>query len=87
MCKSLIYLLHKVNTLLPFGNRKYAPGYNQSFIGIMVCYSIAIVICHMSRILLSRENERRDREYGPPGISHGLEDITEKDNKDFRYQL
>lgn len=46
-----------------------------------------MVLCELSRFLLSRENKRRDREYGPPGISHGLEDVTEKDNKDFRYQL
>ncbi|KAJ4137145.1 hypothetical protein NW768_002726 [Fusarium equiseti] len=66
---------------------KFAPGYNQSFIGIMVCYVVAMIVCQATRFMLARENKRRDAEYGPPGISHGLEDMTEKENKDFRYQL
>lgn len=53
----------------------------------MVCFAIAVIVCQATRFLLARENARRDAEYGPPGISHGLEDVTEKYNKDFRYQL
>jgi hypothetical protein len=68
-------------------NRKFALGYNQSFIGIMACYGIAMVVCQCTRFILARENRRRDAEYGLPGMSHGLQDMTEKENKDFRYQL
>jgi hypothetical protein len=68
-------------------NRKSAPGYNESFIGIMACYVVAMVFCQLTRFMLARENRRCDAEYGPPGISHGLEDMTEKEKKDFRYQL
>lgn len=68
-------------------NRKFSPRYSQSFKGIMVCFVVAIGIAEGTWFFLARENKRRDAEYGPPGHSHGLEDITEVENKDFRYQL
>lgn len=37
--------------------------------------------------MLVRENERRDRDFGPPTTSHGLEDLTDRENKSFRYNL
>lgn len=67
--------------------RKYSPRYSESFTGIMICFAIAVGICEVTRFLLARENARRDAEYGPAGHSHGLEDLTEIENKDFRYQL
>lgn len=46
-----------------------------------------MIVCQGTRFMLARENKRRDAEYGPSGISHGLVDMTEKENKDFKYQL
>lgn len=53
----------------------------------MICFAIAVGVCEATRFMLARENAQRDANYGRPGVSHGLEDITEKENKDFRYQL
>lgn len=53
----------------------------------MACFAAAMFISEGTRFLLSRENKRRDAEFGLPGESQGLQDLTEKDNKDFRYQL
>jgi hypothetical protein len=36
---------------------------------------------------LEKENKRRDREFGEPGVAHALEDLTDRENKDFRYML
>ncbi|KAH8673289.1 major facilitator superfamily domain-containing protein [Xylariales sp. PMI_506] len=66
---------------------KFSPRYSQSFTGIMVCFAVAVVISEATWFMLRRENMKRDAEYGAAGISHGLEDLTEKENRDFRYQL
>ncbi|KAJ5128113.1 hypothetical protein N7448_008892 [Penicillium atrosanguineum] len=66
---------------------KFAPRYSQSFTGIMVCFAVAIIVSEGTRFMLQRDNIRRDNEYGLPGSSHGLEDMTERQNKDFRYQV
>lgn len=53
----------------------------------MVCLAIACATALLLRVLLSRENKKRDNLYGQPGAEHGLEDLTDKENKDFRYHL
>ena len=37
--------------------------------------------------MLARENKYRAETYGVPEVSHGLEDLTDKENKSFRYNL
>ncbi|KAH7145438.1 major facilitator superfamily domain-containing protein [Dactylonectria estremocensis] len=66
---------------------KYAPRYDESFMGIMICFVICIFVAFLLRWLLARENARRDQEYGVPEMSHGLEDLTDRENKSFRYNL
>ncbi|GJN73281.1 MFS transporter [Purpureocillium lilacinum] len=66
---------------------KYAPRYDNSFTGVMICFVVCVAVAMLLRFLLARENARRDREYGAPNIIHGLEDLTDKENKSFRYNL
>ncbi|KAM5350664.1 hypothetical protein ACJ41O_007169 [Fusarium nematophilum] len=66
---------------------KYAPRYDESFIGIMICFAICVGVSLVLRLVLARENSNRDRLYGPPDASHGLEDMTDKENQSFRYNL
>ncbi|KAF7562910.1 hypothetical protein G7046_g1237 [Stylonectria norvegica] len=66
---------------------KYAPRYDESFIGIMICFAICVFVSLALRFMLSRENKKRNDVYGQPEIIHGLEDMTDKENKSFRYNL
>ncbi|KAM0424159.1 hypothetical protein ACHAPT_010528 [Fusarium lateritium] len=66
---------------------KYAPRYDESFIGIMICFAICVGVALALRVVLARENSKRDSQYGQPELSHGLEDMTDKENKSFRYNL
>ncbi|KAF9894176.1 hypothetical protein FE257_009149 [Aspergillus nanangensis] len=66
---------------------KFGPRYDQSFIGIMVCFAVCAGVALALRVILVRENARRDREYGAPDTLHGLENLTDKENKSFRYNL
>ncbi|RSM12099.1 hypothetical protein CEP52_002617 [Fusarium oligoseptatum] len=62
---------------------KYAPRYDESFIGIMICFAICVGVSLALRLMLARENSSRDRQYGQPELSHGLEDMTDRENKSF----
>ena len=64
-----------------------ADPYDNSFTGVMICFVVCVAVAMLLRFLLARENARRDREYGAPNIIHGLEDLTDKENKSFRYNL
>ncbi|KAF5006339.1 hypothetical protein FDECE_7267 [Fusarium decemcellulare] len=66
---------------------KYAPRYDESFTGIMICFAICIFAAIALRWELDRENKKRDSVYGPPDVAHGLEDLTDHENKSFRYKL
>lgn len=66
---------------------KFGPRYSQSFTGITVCFVACCVLGQVVRLVLARENQRRDEQYGPPDWQHGLEDITDRENKSFRYPL
>lgn len=37
--------------------------------------------------MLSRRNKIRDEKYGPPQYRHGLEDMTDRENKSFRWVI
>lgn len=39
------------------------------------------------RVILSRRNRRRDEKYGEPQYQHGLEDMTDRENKSFRWVI
>ncbi|KAH6624054.1 major facilitator superfamily domain-containing protein [Chaetomium sp. MPI-SDFR-AT-0129] len=65
----------------------YAPRYDQSFTGVMVCFVVCFVCAEALRFLSVRENKRRDAKYGEPNDVHGLEDYTDRENKSFRYHL
>lgn len=55
--------------------------------GIMICFVICIFVALGLRWKLAKENASRDREYGAPELSHGLEDLTDRENMSFRYNL
>ncbi|QGI67568.1 hypothetical protein CEK26_011519 [Fusarium fujikuroi] len=66
---------------------KFAPRYDESFTGIMICFTVCVFAALALRWLLDRENKHRDTTYGSPNHSHGLEDLTDRENKSFRYRL
>ncbi|KAG5988382.1 hypothetical protein E4U52_006636 [Claviceps spartinae] len=66
---------------------QWSPHYGPSFMGLMICFSICFTTALTLRFILVRENERRDRDFGLPTTSHGLEDLTDRENKSFRYNL
>ncbi|KAF2643170.1 MFS general substrate transporter [Massarina eburnea CBS 473.64] len=68
-----------------------APRYEGATIGLLVGYMIKLV-CHLGLLLyMFLSNKHRDREYGPAGKGRsdeaGMHDLTEFQNKDFRYVL
>ncbi|KAE8336588.1 hypothetical protein BDV24DRAFT_178466 [Aspergillus arachidicola] len=68
-------------------NQKEAPRYNSGFMGTMICLASAFVLAIALRFHLERKNALRNETYGQPGVERGLEDITDRENKDFRYHL
>ncbi|KAI0975708.1 major facilitator superfamily domain-containing protein [Xylaria arbuscula] len=68
-----------------------APAYTGALIGLLVGYSIKFV-CHLLLLVyLYSVNRYRDRTYGPQNKEAsdeaGMNDLTEFQNKDFRYVL
>lgn len=61
------------------------PLYAGGFISCVVVNACDILVALYGRWLLRRENYQRDREYGPSATGRGLEDLTDRENKDFRY--
>lgn len=55
--------------------------------GTLICLAACVVTALVLRLHLARENKKRDRLYGPAGMAHGLDDLTDRENKDFRYCL
>ncbi|SPN99240.1 related to allantoate permease [Cephalotrichum gorgonifer] len=64
---------------------KYAPRYDESFAGILVCFVVLVVMALALRVMLSRRNKKRDEKYGEPRSQNGLDDMTDKENKSFRW--
>jgi hypothetical protein len=65
----------------------YAPRYDKSFTGVMICFVVCFFCAEILRFFLARENKKREEQFGPPDDAHGLEDLTDKENKSFRYHL
>jgi len=63
------------------------PIYQGGFIACTVAVISVMVGAIIGRLVLGRENKRRDREYGPPNNEHALEDLTDRENMNFRYML
>ncbi|KAF2192417.1 MFS general substrate transporter [Zopfia rhizophila CBS 207.26] len=68
-----------------------APGYRGATIGLLVGYTIKLA-CHLGLLgYMFLTNRYRDRKYGPADKKKsdeaGMRDLTEFQNKDFRYVL
>lgn len=66
---------------------KYAPRYGESFSAVLVCFAVLIVLSQGLRFMLVRRNKNRDEKYGPPTTQFGLDDMTDKENKSFRWMI
>ncbi|CAN6627539.1 allantoate permease [Trichomonascus vanleenenianus] len=66
-----------------------APMFNTSFLTSAIFTIVCVVLAIGSRLWQGRENKKRDRQYGPPVIISGLasKDMTDRENKNFRYVL
>ncbi|KJK62536.1 Major Facilitator Superfamily protein [Aspergillus parasiticus SU-1] len=66
---------------------RYAPRYDPGFEALIICFAIALVLSQVFRALMALQNHRRDQRFGPPTAECGLQDLTDKENKSFRYPL
>lgn len=71
-----------------------APRYFIAFATHLGCYSLLIVVLIILRTTLSRRNSKRDvaaavgvREAGDDKHVHAFEDLTDKENPNFRYMF
>ncbi|EXJ80670.1 hypothetical protein A1O3_06954 [Capronia epimyces CBS 606.96] len=74
-----------------------APRYHSAYIAMLVGYVVKLVAVVVLYIYMFLENKRRDRDAAAVGvltaheekeaIEHGMHDVTELDNKGFRYTL
>lgn len=67
------------------------PVYHAGFMGSTICLALVIVIAVVTYIALRFENTRRDRLYGVVDrsveVHHAREDLSDKQNEEFRYVL
>lgn len=64
------------------------PIYHAGFVGSFVCLCGVVVIASITLITLRMENRKRDKRNGTPMSLHSIdEDLTDIQNKDFRYVL
>lgn len=61
------------------------PRYSGGFISCVVVNACNVLVALYGRWLLRRENQRRDQKYGPVGVHNVSEDLTDRENMDFRY--
>ncbi|KAH8887076.1 allantoate permease [Thozetella sp. PMI_491] len=67
-----------------------APGYHSAYIAMLVGYTVKLVMIVILYIYMYRENKKRDAagdadDYD--AVEAGMHDMTELDNKGFRYSL
>ena len=53
----------------------------------MICFAVCFVTTLVLRLFLAFENRRREETFGHAEVEHALEDLTDKENKSFRYHL
>lgn len=68
-----------------------APDYIPAKITIIVTCSVAVVLTLALRVYYMRENRRRDNLVAQGALGHRADiefaDVTDRKNKEFRYQL
>ncbi|KAL3477419.1 putative MFS transporter [Aspergillus californicus] len=64
-----------------------APRYDAGFQATVICFAICLILAQVFRALMLAQNKRREKTYGVPTGEHGLEDLTDGENKSFRYPL
>ena len=77
---------------MPQIQAREAPHYHTAFASHLGCYSLLVIIIVYFRWYLTRENKRRDelaaagvREAADTRMVHAFEDLTDKENPNFRY--
>ncbi|KAL2177495.1 uncharacterized protein P884DRAFT_269869 [Thermothelomyces heterothallicus CBS 202.75] len=70
-----------------FSEEERALLLERSFTGFVICFVICFFCAEILRFFLARENKNREARFGPPNDVHDLEDLTDKENKSFRYHL
>lgn len=64
------------------------PLYHAGFMGSFICLCGVVVIASITPLVLRWENHRRDKHAGTARHAHSIEeDLTDLQNKDFRYVL
>lgn len=63
------------------------PVYSGGFISCVVVNAGDVLFSVFGWWWYNRKNRQRDDKYGFPSLAHGLEDLTDRENKDFRYVL
>ncbi|KAM0544704.1 hypothetical protein ACHAPJ_011691 [Fusarium lateritium] len=73
---------------------KEAPTYHTAFSSHLGCYALLVIVLVFFRWHLSRENKKRDelaaagvREAADDRMVHAFEDLTDRENPNFRYVL
>lgn len=62
------------------------PRYLKAFTVHLVCYSVLVGVIVFLRFNLTMRNRRKDREFGSEiNTTHGFDDLTDKENPNFRY--
>ncbi|KZM19890.1 uncharacterized protein EKO05_0004313 [Ascochyta rabiei] len=63
-----------------------APRYLKAFSIHLGCYSVLVFVILFLRWDLTRRNNKKDREFGEEiNSAHGFDDLTDKENPNFRY--
>ncbi|RAL12626.1 putative MFS transporter [Aspergillus homomorphus CBS 101889] len=68
-------------------NAKDAPRYDPGFQVTVICFAACLVLAQVFRALMMMQNQRRNGQYGLPNAEYGLQDMTDGENKSFRYPL
>lgn len=63
-----------------------APRYRKALSIHLGCYSLLVVVIAFLRWNLTNRNSKKDREFGKDiSTTHGFDDLTDKENPNFRY--
>jgi MFS transporter, ACS family, allantoate permease len=67
-----------------------APKYTGAIIAMLTSYCVCALLLISYYAIATRDNKKRDREYGKPkeiheGTADGFVDVTDKKQTDFRY--
>ncbi|KAJ0311068.1 hypothetical protein COL516b_001771 [Colletotrichum fioriniae] len=92
VCFSLVQVGYAAGNLIgPQTFRaEQAPQYSGAIIAMLTSYAVSVLLMLSYWLVAAWENKRRDKKYGKPqelqeGTVDGFVDITDKEQKDFRY--